>query len=113
MYLSSRRIPGVSFVPRRFTPNAGKYKDQELEAVEVILNDRHSLNAVELGVEMVCALNKIHPGLFDIHKQIRLVGNEDTAKRIAAGEDPRAIAATWKVGEQRFREIRAKYLLYK
>jgi uncharacterized protein YbbC (DUF1343 family) len=113
MYLNSRRIPGVSFVPRRFTPNAGKYKDQELEAVEVILNDRHSLNAVELGVEMVCALNKIHPGMFDIHKQIRLVGNEDTAKRIAAGEDPRAIAATWKVGEQRFREIRAKYLLYK
>jgi uncharacterized protein YbbC (DUF1343 family) len=112
-YLNLRRIPGVSFIARRFTPADGAFKGQELEAVEVILLDRHALNSVELGVEMISALNKIHPGKFDINRQIRLLGNEDTAKRIMAGEDPRAIAATWKAGEQRFREIRAKYLLYK
>jgi uncharacterized protein YbbC (DUF1343 family) len=112
-YLNSRRIPGVSFIGRRFTPNDGAFKGQELEAVEVLLLDRNAVRPVELGVEMVSALNKLYPGKFDIDRQIRLLGNDDTARRIKAGEDPRAIAATWKAGEQRFREIRAKYLIYK
>jgi uncharacterized protein YbbC (DUF1343 family) len=112
-YLNSRHIPGVSFVPRKFTPDAGTFKGQELEAVEVLLLDRNALDPVELGVELVSALNKFSPGKFDIDKQMRLLGNDETAKRIKAGEDPREIAATWKAGEERFRSIRAKYLIYK
>jgi uncharacterized protein YbbC (DUF1343 family) len=112
-YLNSRHIPGVSFIGRRFTPDAGTYKGQELEAVEVLLLDRNAVQPVEMGVEMVSALYKLYPGKFDIDRQIRLLGNDDTARRIKAGEDPRAIAATWKPAEQRFREVRAKYLIYK
>ena len=112
-YLNSRHIPGLSFVGRRFTPDGGPYRNQELEAVEVLLLDRNAVQPVELGVEMVSALNKLYPGKFDIDRQIRLLGNEDTARRIRAGEDPRQIAASWRAGEARFAQIRARYLIYK
>jgi uncharacterized protein YbbC (DUF1343 family) len=112
-YLNSRQIPGVSFIARKFTPNAGTFKDQECEGVEILLLDRNALKPVELGMELVSAVLKFHPGKFDPNVVARLIGNEDTLNRLQAGEDPRKIAETWKAGEERFRKVRAKYLLYK
>jgi hypothetical protein len=41
-----------------------------------------------------------------------LFGSADGLRRIAAGEDPAAIAASWSTAESRWRLLRAKYLLY-
>ena len=112
-YLNSRRIPGISFVARKFTPNAGAFKDQECEGVEVLLVDRNAVKPVELGVELVSAVLRFHPGKFDPDVVRHLIGNEDTINRIKAGEDPRKIAETWKAGEKKFRKIRVRYLLYR
>lgn len=111
-YLNLRRIPGVSFIARKFTPSAGAFKDQECEGVEILLLDRNAVRPVELGVELVSAVMKLHPGKFSPEVVARLIGNEDTIRRIQAGEDPRDIAATWRAGEEKFLKIRAKYLLY-
>jgi uncharacterized protein YbbC (DUF1343 family) len=111
-YLNSRRIAGVSFVPRKFTPNDGTFKDRECEGVEILLLDRNAVQPVELGVELLSAVLKFHPGKFNPDVVTRLIGNQDTIDRIKAGEDPRAIAATWKNAEQKFLKVRARYLLY-
>lgn len=111
-YLNARGIPGVSFIARRFTPDAGTFQGRECEGVEILLLDRNTVKPVELGVELVSAVMKFHPGRFNPDVVARLIGNEDTINRIKAGEDPRAIAATWRAGEEKFRDVRGRYLLY-
>ncbi len=111
-YLNGRGIRGVSFIARKFTPDAGAFKDQECEGIEILLLDRNAVKPVALGVELVSAVMKFHPGRFNPDVVARLIGNEDTIRRIKAGEDPREIAAAWATGERNFRDVRAKYLLY-
>jgi len=112
-HLNSRGIPGVSFIPRKFTPAAGSFKDQECHGIEILLLDRNAVKPVELGVELVSAVMKFHEGKFDPQIVRLLIGNQDTIDRLQAGEDPRAIARTWRTAEERFRKVRAKYLLYR
>jgi uncharacterized protein YbbC (DUF1343 family) len=112
-YLSSRDIAGVSFMARKFTPAAGTFSGQELEAVEILLLDRNRVKPVQLGLELVAGVLKLHPGKFDPKVVSKLIGNDETLRALAAGDDPRAIAAKWKPAEERFRSARAKYLLYK
>jgi uncharacterized protein YbbC (DUF1343 family) len=112
-YLNARRVPGVRFIARRFTPNASVFKDQQCEGVEVLLTDRKALRSVTAGLEMVAAVLKLNPGKFDVAGIMRLLGNDATAARLKAGDDPRQIAKSWKSGLNAFRKIRARYLLYK
>ncbi len=111
-YLNGRGIRGVSFIGRRFTPDAGPFAGQQCDGVEVLLLDRERLKPVAMGAELVAAVMKLHPGKFDPKVVARLIGNEDTIRRLQAGEDPRAIADSWRGGEQRFRRVRSPYLLY-
>ena len=101
-YLNSRHIAGVSFIARKFTPNDGTFKDQECEGVEILLLDRNAVQPVEMGVELVSAVLKFHPGKFSPDAVAQLIGSQDTIDRLEAGEDPRAIAASWKNAEQKF-----------
>jgi uncharacterized protein YbbC (DUF1343 family) len=112
-YLNARRVPGVRFIARRFTPNASVFKDQQCEGLEILLADRKALRAVTAGIELVAAVLKLNPGRFDIAGIMRLLGNDATAARLKAGDDPRQIAKSWKSGLNAFRKIRARYLLYK
>ncbi len=111
-YLNARNVPGVRFIARRFRPNASLFKDQECEGLEILLLDRNALNAVGLGVELLSAVVKFHPGKFDLGGIMRLLGNDATAARIRAGEDPRRIVESWQADLEAFRKVRAKYLLY-
>jgi uncharacterized protein YbbC (DUF1343 family) len=112
-YLNKRQVPGVSFVPRRFHPTAGVCKDQECDAVEILLIDRKALNSVLLGVELLSAVTKLYPDKFETGAINRLLGSEASAARIKAGDDPRLIAASWESDIASFQKLRAKYLLYK
>lgn len=112
-YLNARRVPGVRFIARRFTPNASVFKDQQCEGVEVLLTDRKALKSVTAGLELVAAVLKLNPGKFDMAGIMRLLGNDATAARLKAGDDPRQIAKSWKSGLKAFGKIRARYLLYK
>jgi len=112
-YLNARRVPGLRFIARRFTPNASVFKDQQCEGVEVLLTDRKALKSVTAGLELVAAVLKLNPGKFDVAGIMRLLGNDATAARLKAGDDPRQIAKSWKSGLNAFRKIRARYLLYK
>jgi uncharacterized protein YbbC (DUF1343 family) len=112
-YLNARRVPGVRFIARRFTPNASVFKDQQCEGLEILLVDRKALKSVTAGLELVAAVLKVNPGKFDVAGIMRLLGNDATAARLKAGDDPRQIAKSWKSGLHAFRKIRARYLLYR
>lgn len=48
-YLNARPIPGVRFVPRRFTPRASVYKDKECEGLDILLVNREVFDPVLMG----------------------------------------------------------------
>ena len=116
-YLNARQVAGVRFRARRFRPNSSLFRGQQCQGVEVLLTDRNALNAVALGVELLSAVVKFHPGKFDVGGIMRLLGNDATAARILshvkqAGEDPRHIVESWQAELKAFCKLRSRYLLY-
>ena len=111
-YLNGLKIPGVSFVPRRFRPNASVYKDQDCEGVEILLLKREGFDSVLMGMELLAATLKFHPGKFDVQSVIRLLGSDEAAERLKRGESGREVLNAMRGQVDEFRKIRAKYLLY-
>ncbi len=112
-YLNARNLSGVRFVPVNFTPNASNYSGQKCDGVNILLTDRNALDAPELGVELASALHKLYPEQFHMERMIELLANQAVYDAIAAGEDPRRIAADWQERLEKFQQTRQKYLIYK
>jgi len=110
--LNARTIPGVQFYPVRFTPTSSKYANEACGGVFIIITDRTALRPVRVGLEIASAIFRMYPAQYQLLTAQRLFGSRDTLARIAAGEDPVAIAATWGRAESGWRSLRAKYLLY-
>jgi uncharacterized protein YbbC (DUF1343 family) len=106
------RVPGVRFVHRRFTPKASVYANQECEGVDIVLVDRQRFDPVLLGMELLAATLRYHPGKFDIQTVIRLLGSEEAAERLKSGQSGREVLDAMRPQLEEFRKIRAKYLLY-
>jgi uncharacterized protein YbbC (DUF1343 family) len=111
--LNARMIPGVRFVPVTFTPASGPYAGQPCGGVNIIITDRSVLDAPELGIELAAALKKLFPDDWKMERLINIVANQDIVDAVARGDDPRAIAQSWQDELQKFRELRAKYLIYR
>jgi hypothetical protein len=55
----------------------------------------------------------MYPAQFQLLAAQHLFGSRDTLARVAAGDDPAAIAGGWAQAESAWRSLRAKYLLYR
>ncbi len=75
-YLNAREIAGVRFVPTTFTPTAGMYPRQLCYGVHIVITDRETLDAPELGIELAAALHKLSPLGFDLPAMKRLLVNQ-------------------------------------
>jgi hypothetical protein len=91
---------------------AAPYRGERVEGVEILVNDRNALDAPELGVEAVSALEALS-GNFQVDKVDRLLLNHNVLDQIKAGDDPRKISADWQASVAEFRVQRAEYLLCK
>jgi uncharacterized protein YbbC (DUF1343 family)/CubicO group peptidase (beta-lactamase class C family) len=111
-YLNARTISGVRFVPTEFTPNASTYAQQKCGGVNIIVIDRNSVDAPELGIEIAAALHSLYPQQFEMKNLDNLMLNKATLDAITAGQDPRRVGLDWVEAIERFKPIRAKYLLY-
>jgi uncharacterized protein YbbC (DUF1343 family)/CubicO group peptidase (beta-lactamase class C family) len=112
-YLNARNIQSVRFVPVVFTPTASNFSEERCEGVNLIVLDRNTLDSPELGVELASALHKLYPNDFKLDRMADLLVNQAVFEAIAAGDDPRRIAADWQERQEEFLRLREKYLLYK
>jgi uncharacterized protein YbbC (DUF1343 family)/CubicO group peptidase (beta-lactamase class C family) len=112
-YLNSRLIAGVRFVPVTFTPSSAVYANQACHGVNLIVTDRNVLDSPELGVELAAALKKLYTEQWKIDRWMTILANQDVLDALSRGDDPRNIAQSWQDELQKFRETRAKYLIYK
>ena len=112
-YLNARGIQSVRFVPVAFTPSSSNFAGERCEGVNLIVQDRNTLDSPELGVELAAALHRLYPQYFKLEKMADLLVSQAVYEAISAGEDPRRIAQDWQEPLQKFLRMREKYLLYK
>ena len=111
--MQRRAIPGVTFAAAQFMPTGGLYSGQLCGGVEIKVTDRDTFRTMRTGLEIADALHRLYPNRFELEKMDTLLGSRSTIERLKRGDSPTDIVAGWSADLDRFRQIRAKYLLYK
>lgn len=111
-YLNDQKLPGVSFIPRRFTTTEAPFKGQTIDGVEVELLDRNTIDSVRVGLEIMAGMIKLYPGKFDVKSRIVLLGSDAAAARLMRGESGTMVNQSFQNDLAAFRKMRQQYLLY-
>jgi uncharacterized protein YbbC (DUF1343 family)/CubicO group peptidase (beta-lactamase class C family) len=111
-YLNQRALPGVRFVPLRFTPKSSVFKDVECEGINIIVTERDRFRPISTGVEIAVALRMLYPNEWKIDSYLRLLVNASALERLKRGDSARDIVNSWNAQLEEFRKARAEFLLY-
>lgn len=111
-YLNGRRIPGVRFVPIRFTPRGSVFKDEECGGVNIIITERARFRPVTNGLEIAVALRKLYLAEWKVDAYLRLLVNADTLEKLKSGNSAEQITRSWAAKLDEFRKTRARFLIY-
>jgi uncharacterized protein YbbC (DUF1343 family) len=110
--LSRGGLPGVRFVPIRFTPTYSTFKDKPCAGVAFVITDREELNAVDLGLTIALVLRRLYPNDFALSKVNTLLQHPATVEAIQAGKSLAEIKRSWAAELAAFGKRRERFLLY-
>lgn len=110
--LNAAALPGVRFVPIRFTPTASVHKGQLCKGVYIMLTNRDDCKVVDVGIQIACTLRRLYPSDFNPEKIKHLLLHPRTLEAIKSVKPLPEIQAGWEKELQEFQKVRAKYLLY-
>jgi len=110
--LARANLPGVRFVPMRFTPTYSTLKGQPCAGVGFVITDREKLNAVDVGLTLALVLQRLYPNDFALAKLNTLLLRPATIEDIRAGKSLAEIKQTWAAELAEFKKRRAPFLLY-
>jgi uncharacterized protein YbbC (DUF1343 family) len=111
--LNRANLPGVRFVPIRFTPKASVFKDKLCGGVYLAVTDRDALDAVDVGITLALTLQRLYPNEFALAKVQTLLQHQPTIEAIKAGKSLSEIKQLWATDLEEFKKRREKYLIYK
>lgn len=123
--LTARKLPGVRFVPVRFTPRRMPgvsekplYEGQLVSGVRIDITNTSAIEPVEIGIELLAAVSERirrdrRPDLIRDAKHFeKLVGTGRLKSALANGATGPTIVSSWSDEVARFKSKRAAYLLY-
>ncbi|NWF83521.1 MAG: DUF1343 domain-containing protein, partial [Bryobacteraceae bacterium] len=110
--LNGAGLPGVRFVPIRFTPRASTFKDHPCGGVSILVTDRDALNAVDVGLTLALTLQRLYPGEFALDKMKPLLTDAGTLEAIRAGQSLAQIKQLWAPELAAFKQRREQFRLY-
>jgi uncharacterized protein YbbC (DUF1343 family)/CubicO group peptidase (beta-lactamase class C family) len=105
-------LPGVRFVPVRFTPSSSMFKGTNCSGVNIVLTDREKCNVVDIGLSIAQTLHRLYPDNYNIERFNRLLGHSATIEAIKAGKTLKEIRAAWQPDLDEFQRRRSKFLIY-
>ena len=111
--LTAAELPGLRFVPVRFTPTASVFAGKECRGVQMIVTNRDACSPLDLGIVLATALHRSHPADVKIEKLARLLAHPPTLAAIQRGESLEAIKALWAVEREKFQAKRDAVLMYR
>ena len=110
--LNRSGLPGVRFLPIRFTPNASVFAGKECGGVQILLTDRSQFRAAELGVLLATTLQRKYPDQLQLDRMQRLLMSPVVLEAIKAGCRTGDIRALWIPAVTQFESRRKEQLLY-
>lgn len=110
--LNRSRLPGIRFVPVRFTPKASVYQGQSCGGVYLIVTERERLAAVDVGIEAARILHRLYPAEFKVEKMGELLRHPQTLEAIKAGQTLAEIKKLWKADLRAFAARRERFRQY-
>ncbi len=110
--LNAADLPGIRFVPIRFTPDDSKFKDQLCGSVNFIVTNRDEFEPLATGLTVAVTLRRLYPDDWDTASLNRLLGNAEARDAILAGKSVDEIRDGYEAGLQSFKKRRSAYLLY-
>ncbi len=111
-YLNARRLPGVRFVPVRFTPRSSVFKNEECGGINLLITNRAQFQSVLTGLEIAVALHRLFASDWKIDSYSRLLVNADALERLRRGDSVEDIMRSWEPGLEKFRAVRGRVLIY-
>lgn len=121
--LNGQKLPGVKFLPFRYTPYYGKFKGKNCEGVQIVITDPLHYRPVAVQYMLIGLLKSLYPSMFraclsEVSAEAKasfckVNGNEEIFSMIE--KEP---YVAWKLisfdkdERKLFGEIRKKYLLY-
>lgn len=110
--LNKLGLPGVQFTPVRFTPTASVFKGEACGGVRIAITDRAMLRPVDVGVAVVCTLQRLHPQAFKLELVNTLLNHEASLKQIREGESWTKVVQAWASETAAFERRREGFLRY-
>ena len=110
--LAARRIPGVGFVPIRFTPRSSKFSGKECSGVNIAITDRARLDPVRVGLEVAVAIRRLHPETWESGKLDVLLLDRSVLGAVQAGSPPDDVLSEARHGLIEFGRRRSAHLIY-
>lgn len=110
--LNALELPGVCFIPERFTPESSKYEGEVCEGIQILITDREQIEPLQVGFAIALALHRDFPDQWEMKSYARLLNSPRTFQAI---DDLKSLDEVRKVAEQgmaEFNQRRAKHLLY-
>ena len=111
--LNRAGLPGITFVPIRFTPTASTFRDKACGGVSMLVTDRNRLKPVDVGITIALVLQRLYPNEYAVNKPINLLTSKPTLEAIKRGDSLIAIKQSWAAGLETFKKRREPFLLYK
>lgn len=111
--LNASGLRGVQFHPVMRTPSSSNFADKLIEGVRVAVQDRESLEAGRLGLEIAIALAELYPAELDLNQSGKLIGDRQTINALSSSEDTTDTWLRWQRESNKFRAERRPFLLYR
>jgi uncharacterized protein YbbC (DUF1343 family) len=110
--LNAKNLPGVRFIPVRFTPNASVYAGEVCGGINLLITDRNKFSPVRTGIEIALSLRALYLEEWQASKYMTLLAHRQTMDGMLAGNDYSAIAKRFTPDLKGFAQARAHFLLY-
>jgi uncharacterized protein YbbC (DUF1343 family) len=111
-HLVKRKLPGFACMPVQFTPSASKFAGEMCNGLRFTVVDRRRFQPVLLGVEIACALHRLHPREWECERLMTLLTDSKAYEMIAQGAVGDEVWAYMQRQAAAFRRKRGRYLLY-
>ena len=101
-------LPGLRFLPVRFTPTASVFKNQPCAGVRLSVTDRRVLEPVRTGLAIAATLQRLYHGAFELDKVNTLLNHSGLLEALRKGAP-----VQWQAETEAFRRRRQSFLLYR
>jgi len=110
--LDALNLPGVRFLPVRFTPKERQYAGKECGGVFIMVTDRDVFEPVGLGVGMARVLRATYRGKWEPEGFLKMLADDAAYRAVLDGKTVGSVESVWRGELDAFLKVRENYLIY-